>query len=56
MPEPKARDTKHTVGIISIQYYNKGNILMARERIHGPVTKKRVGEDIVEWLVKSNGE
>ena len=35
MPEAKPRDTNHTVGIISIWYFNKKYILIARSKDEG---------------------
>ena len=35
VPEAKPRDTKHTVGIITILYFNKEHNLMARSEAEG---------------------
>ena len=35
VPEPKARDTKHPLVIIYIQYFNKEHILMAQREAEG---------------------
>ena len=40
LPEVKPRDTKHTVVIIAIQYFNKEHILMARSKVKGIFTYK----------------
>ena len=40
VPEAKPRDTKHTVVIIAIRYFNKDHILMARSEVEGIFTYK----------------